>query len=203
MHKPDRRHFLTAVMTACLFMYAARSTSQVIFLEGGYSEHCANAAWQSDRPEDTLVTGSRLGLSPVEVCTRAIIEEGDNRAANYNNRGVIHFASQDINAALVDFDAAIQLQEGQEQFHFNRGLALARLERWHESLVSFNRGIELAGDPPPETDTTRLAEIYYNRAVAHEETGDVRRAYFDYRRATELAPDWAAPREDLARFSVR
>lgn len=38
--------------------------------------------------------------------------------------------------------------------------------------------------------------------MAYELLGDVRAAYYDYRRASELDPEWRAPREDLQRFRV-
>jgi len=190
------------VPVATLALLPAVSHAQVIVLGAGYTEECASAAQHADDSKSTLVTGSRLELRPLEICTHAIREDVENRAANYNNRGVIHFSQQNYNAALRDFEVAIQLQEDRYQFHFNLGLALVRLERWAQSLEAFDRGFQLGG-PTPGTDSSRLAEIYYNRGIANEESGNTRQAYDDYRRALELAPDWELPTEELARFSVR
>ncbi len=191
------------VMSFILAIFPVAGHAQVIFLEGGYTEYCANAAHLTDRPEETLVTGSRLSLDPIESCTRAILEEGENRALNYNNRGVIYFSHENYIAAVKDFNEAVRLNKESGQFHFNLGLALLRLQLWEESLAVFNRGLELTGIPSEDTGTFKLAEIYYNRGVAHEESGNIRQAYYDYLRASELAPDWMLPHEELARFSVR
>ena len=36
----------------------------------------------------------------------------------------------------------------------------------------------------------------------HAALGDARAAYFDYRKAQELDPDWALPAKQLTRFTV-
>jgi Flp pilus assembly protein TadD len=53
-----------------------------------------------------------------------------------------------------------------------------------------------------ERNTTRPAVAHYGRAVAQEELGNVAAAYRDYRRASELAPNWREPRIELTRFRV-
>ena len=75
------------IIMLMLATFPVAGHTQLIFLEGGYTEYCANAAHLTDNPEETLVTGSRLGLDPLETCTRAILEERENRSVNYNNRG--------------------------------------------------------------------------------------------------------------------
>ena len=49
---------------------------------------------------------------------------------------------------------------------------------------------------------TEPEKAYYNRGVAEERLGDVRSAYFDYRTASQLKPDWSLPKIELARFTV-
>ena len=177
--------------------------SQIIFLDGGYSEYCANAAYQLDNPEETRVTGSRLGLSPLEVCNRAIAEEIENRAASFNNRGVIYFSKGDFEAARKDFEQAIRINNKIPDFHFNLGLALVRQRGWSESLEALNTGLGLIDELTAEGTGFNLAEIYYNRGIAFEETGKVRQAYYDYKKASELNPDWDPPQQELSRFTVR
>lgn len=169
--------------------------ADVIFLDGGMSEHCSNAALQGDTAEMVFITGSRLALTPLEICTRAIEQEVDNRAANYNNRGVLYFNSGDYEAAIRDFDEAIRLRGSLAQPWFNKGYTLIRQRRWADSIAAFDRGIELGGD--------ELDRAYYSRGIAHEESGNIEQAYYDYRRAAELNPEWDAPKEELRRFSVR
>ena len=63
-----------------------------------------------------------------------------------------------------------------------------------QALVDFNRALELGVRFPERT--------YYNRAIAREALNDARGAYFDLRKAVELNPTWAKPREQLGRFTV-
>jgi Tfp pilus assembly protein PilF len=51
-------------------------------------------------------------------------------------------------------------------------------------------------------ETKEQALAYYSRAILHERNGNVRQAYYDYRKAHELAPDWDEPTEDLKRYRV-
>lgn len=192
MSATSPRPFLPALLLAILPLAA---NSQMLFVEGGYAETCARAAQQADDPDKIVLTGSRLGLSPLEICTRAIDESGENRAVSYNNRGVLYFAMGDFDAAIDDFDQAIALRESVGQFHINKGLALVREQRWQDSIAAFDRGITLGGD--------KLDEAYYNRGIANEETGNITRAYYDYKAAADLNPSWEAPRDELKRFSVR
>ena len=54
-----------------------------------------------------------------------------------------------------------------------------------------------------ERGTNEPAIAYYGRGVAHEMNGDIAAAYYDLRRASELAPEWDVPARDLTRFVVQ
>lgn len=61
--------------------------------------------------------------------------------------------------------------------------------------AEIDKGLTLAPEEPEKA--------YYNRGLAHEGLADLKAAYFDYRRAAELKPDWPIPQRELGRFSVR
>ena len=48
----------------------------------------------------------------------------------------------------------------------------------------------------------RLQLAYFNRGMARENLGDIRGAYYDYKRASDLDPKFEPAREQLARFTV-
>jgi tetratricopeptide (TPR) repeat protein len=144
------------------------------------------------------ITGSRIDIPPMDICTIAI-GAGDltsrDLAGTHNNRGVLLFSEGRFDEAMKDFDAAIRYGRDIPEPHVNRGASLVAMKRWADAVPSLNRGIEL--------QALEIEKAYYNRAIAHEELGDVRRAYFDYTKAAELAPTWEEPKLQLTRFTVR
>jgi tetratricopeptide (TPR) repeat protein len=66
--------------------------------------------------------------------------------------------------------------------------------RYAEGVLEIDRGLGLRPEEPERA--------YYNRGLAKERLDDVKGAYYDYLKAAELAPTWAAPQEELKRFSV-
>ncbi len=179
------------------FYCAGGSAQEVQFFDGGYSEMCAIAAKNPTAPPKVELTGSRLDVPPLELCTQAIrtAENRDNRAGSYNNRGVLLFAQGLLAESLSDFDAALLVDDTLSQAHVNRGYTLMALKRWADSIAAFDRGIALG--------TSELAKVHYNRGIAYEELGNVREAYQDYLKASELDPLWEEPKQELTRFSVK
>jgi tetratricopeptide (TPR) repeat protein len=179
-------------------LYGTASIAQEVqFFDGGYSEMCASAAKNPGAPPRVELTGSRLDVPPLELCTQAIrtAENTSNRAGSYNNRGVLLFAQGLFAESLSDFDAAIRVDDTLAQAHVNRGYALMALKLWADGIAAFDRGLALG--------TSELARVHYNRGIAHEELGHVREAYQDYLKASELDPLWEEPRQELTRFTVK
>ena len=72
---------------------------------------------------------------------------------------------------------------------------MVALKRWAEGLAALTKGIDIQ---PQEAE-----KAYYNRAIANEELGRVKEAYYDYLKAAELKPEWEQPKMQLTRFTVR
>jgi tetratricopeptide (TPR) repeat protein len=132
----------------------------------------------------------------LDQCTNGLTETLDRRslAGTYVNRGIVYMNRRDYDRALADFDTAIRLEPTLAEGHINRGAALLSRNDYAAAIAAIDQGLELAPEEP--------ARAYYNRGVAHEELGQIAEAYRDYRRASELAPDWSAPRTELTRFRV-
>jgi tetratricopeptide (TPR) repeat protein len=133
----------------------------------------------------------------LQLCDRAVqgaTGARDDLAAAYVNRSVIHLARREYAAALADSDAAIQVEFALPQAHINRGIALNAEKRNKEASQAFTDA--LAFNPAhPEI-------VYFDRALAREDDGDMKGAYLDYRKAAQLAPTWDAPKLQMARFTV-
>jgi tetratricopeptide (TPR) repeat protein len=114
--------------------------------------------------------------------------------ATHVNRGILRLRHNRIDDARADFDRAIQLDPDQPEAYLNKGALLIRLNDPSGALPLFTSALE--------HDTSRPALAHYGRAVANEALGNVREAYSDYRRASELAPEWEEPKTELRRFRV-
>lgn len=178
------RNVTTALALLLCAPPAAHAATMV--LGGGQAESCYREA-DSGR-------ASQYGLS---ICTGAL--DGDpltrvDRAATFVNRGVIHLQRREGKLALADLESALRLAPELGEVHVNRGAALVMLGRYAEGEAALSRGIEIGAKQPQDA--------YFNRAIAREYRGDLKGAYHDYVEAQRLAPDWTAPKVELARFSV-
>jgi Flp pilus assembly protein TadD len=129
-----------------------------------------------------------------DAALRGEATEPSHIIATYVNRGILRLRRGNVDDAIADFDEALRRDPNEPEAYLNRGSALLRRDRRSEAVTMFSQAID--------HHTRRPAMAHYGRAVAYELLGDVRSAYYDYRRASELDPHWAAPREDLQRFRV-
>jgi tetratricopeptide (TPR) repeat protein len=118
-----------------------------------------------------------------------------DRTATRVNRGIVLVNRRQADAAIADFDRAIRMNPALGEAHVNRGAALMLKSEYEEAVEAITRGIGLNTEEPHKA--------HYNRAIAYEALGNLRAAYDDYTRASELAPEWREPRAELARFTVR
>jgi tetratricopeptide (TPR) repeat protein len=137
-------------------------------------------------------------LDVLRFCDDALRQEAlshDEVVATLVNRGILKVRLGNVNAAIADYDAALSRDPDQAEAYLNKGFALLH-------------GPEAGVQAKPMFDTalakkTRRPELaYYGRAVAHELSGEVRAAYFDYQQASRIDPKWRQPKLELARFRV-
>ena len=164
---------------------AGTASAYVIVAGGGFAATCYESA------RDQRATARAL-----DQCTIALSDllSSRDRAGTYVNRGIIYMRRGSVGLALSDFDAAIRLQPDLAEGYINRGAALLVRNDLEGAIAAIDQGLQHDPEQP--------ALAYYNRGIANEDLGRLREAYRDYRRASELAPDWDAPRAELARFRV-
>lgn len=182
----DRKHRVAAVLAAASATLAVPATASVLVMGGGLAADCSRAAF-----------AGRGDRASIQLCSRSLDEERlvrRDRAGTLVNRGVMLLRGKDYPAARADFDQAIALEPTLGEAFVNRGVALLADRAYGEALAEIERGLALGVGEP--------AKAYYNRALVHESLGDARAAYLDYRKAQDLAPDWALPARQLARFTV-
>ncbi len=191
--------FFAGVTSGVLF--AGQPAHAVVTVLGeGLAHECFQAADAVSKGAlyiAPVITDTLINKSPIEVCDMALDMGGMSMrdlAGTHVNRGVLRFIGSDFAGSLRDFDAAIRADDDIGEAHANRGAALVALKRYADSIPSISKGIELYSE--------ELEKCYYNRAIAYEEVGNVRGAYYDYLKAAELSPEWEAPRVQLTRFKV-
>jgi tetratricopeptide (TPR) repeat protein len=171
---------------AALAMAAGHAHAAVTVIGGGLAQACADAA-----------IGGENDLKFQDVCTQALETEflnGRDRAGTYVNRGVLRLRRGSYAEATSDFNEAVHLKPDMGEAYVNRAAAAIGQRRYAEGLPDINKALALGVQEPEKA--------YYNRALAYEGLDDAKSAYFDYRKALEISPDWDAPRQQLVRFTV-
>jgi len=136
-------------------------------------------------------------LVGLTTCTEALREAAltpDQRAGTYINRGVIEAALSRIDDAMLDYDEGIRIKPELGDGYVDRGAALIHLKRYDEAMTDINKGMGLG---------LSFEHVgYYNRGVAEFYMGRIKESYYDYKKALEIAPDFAPATEQLKNFVV-
>lgn len=165
---------------------ATPAAASVLVMGNGMAADCSKAAFAGRADRDSIV-----------LCSRSLDEERldrRDRAGTLVNRGVMLMRTRDYQAARADFDKAISLEPTLGEAFVNRGVSRMADQAYSDALSDIDQGLALGVDEP--------AKAFYNRALVQESLGDARAAWLDYNKAMDLAPDWALPRKQLARFTV-
>ena len=133
----------------------------------------------------------------LEVCNRSIETEALDRrdlAGTFVNRGVIYMEQGAFKAAEHDFAQALSLMPNLGEAVVNLGGAMIGERRYAEGVAQITRGIALTPEEPEKA--------FYNRALGYEGLDDMKSAYFDYLKASQIKPDWGPAKAELTRFTV-
>lgn len=162
------------------------ANASAFVLGGGLANVCSRAA-----------VGGLADDKSLETCTLALQTEllsGRDLAGTYVNRGVMELRRKQYDLARADFDRAVKIAPDMGEAFVNRGAAYIAQRQYAMGRDEIDRGLRLGSDEPEKA--------YFNRALANEGLDDMKAAYFDYLKASELAPDWDAPKKELTRFTV-
>ena len=170
--------------------FAASTPSPRLFAAGNAAEICAAAA-------ATAEARNTATDSDFAACTMAIgmADTAESKlAAAYANRSVLHLVRAEYEDSIADSNAALEADGQLAQAVVNRGVALLLEHRPADATADFTRALAMA--------PAHQERVYFNRAMAREDLGDLKGAYADYRRALEVNPQWDRPKQELARFTV-
>jgi Tfp pilus assembly protein PilF len=133
----------------------------------------------------------------IDSCTLAIQTEllsDHDLAGTYVNRGVLYMSMAAYELARRDFEQAMKFDPKMGEAVVNYGGALIGEKKYADGIAEITRGLALNPEEPEKA--------YFNRALAYESLDDLKSAYYDYSKAAELKPNWAEPRDEMARFTV-
>ncbi len=174
------------VMAAFPLMGMAPIGASVVTVGGSAAASCYHAAAARDASTQSM-----------NECNTALTQDvlsQDDLVASYVNRGVLKLVRADYQNAEADFSKAMSIQPKQAEAWLNMGIARYQQGQVEGASEMFERAIALK---------TRFPAIaYFGRGLANEDRGNVKAAYADLRRASQLNPGWAAPAEELKRFQV-
>jgi tetratricopeptide (TPR) repeat protein len=177
--------FLTASLSVLLVSSSAGAQT-IVTMGKGYAHDCFVYAKAGTDPFDG-----------VEVCNQALKDEvltTKDRAATYDNRGVMLDVLGKTDKAADDFHMASALNESLGDPHVNLGSMLIKERRYADALAEINKGLELGMSFPHIG--------YYDRAIAEEMSGSYKEAYYDFKKVLEIEPNYGPAAERLKDFIV-
>ena len=178
---------------ACLgfLAFAADAGAEVTIIGNGLAAECSTAASGAARSQPVRAEAE-------QACTNALQGEPlspHEAAATYVNRGVLFLSDRMLDQARSDFAQALRIEPLLPEAIVDDGAALIASGQDKAGVAEITRGLALNPVQPEKA--------YYNRAVAEERLGDIRGAYLDFLKASDLKPDWPLPKTELARFTVK
>lgn len=96
------------------------------------------------------------------------------------NRGVAYYRLRDLNSALSDFNASLELAPDLYLALMNRGNVLSQFKRYDEAIADYGRAVALKPDQ---------FLIFFNRGIAFGRRGHYEKSLRDLTRSIELNPN--------------
>jgi TonB family protein len=113
--------------------------------------------------------------------------------AFYQNRANANFVMGEYDAAIVDYNKAVELNPKEPTIYFSRALAHFNNKNFTPAIADFDKVIEL--DP-------KEAMAYFKRGAALEKVGNFEKALGDYQKAVELDADNEPAKTALQRLQA-
>lgn len=126
-------------------------------------------------------------------CDRALRDQQTTRGDRLKtliNRGIVHNRNSAVQAAIDDFNAALEIDDASAEAYLNRGNSWFRAGRYDDALTDYERALALEVNKP--------WAAWYNIGLVHDARGDSIRARQAYETALNLNPDFSLAQQKLA-----
>ena len=165
---------LIALTTLLLTLGTAHADNLVVTGNPDATE-CYRATMLPDSIAATAISTCNTALN-----TRRTTRK--ERASILVNRGILYNHMGEYDAALADFEAALELISDFPEAFINRGNAYFYTGQVERAIADYNRAIARR--------SAKRHTAYFNRGLANESRKQLDAAYEDFVRANELKPDW-------------
>lgn len=128
----------------------------------------ADLAYVQKLNQCLVAIGEKLSLSVKDACY---------------SRGMNRCRQEEYEAAIKDFDQAIEINSNWAEAFYNRGLAYSKLAEHQKAIEDYTKALEINSD---------WADVYNNRGNAYYKLGDYEKAIADYDAAIKINPELTA-----------
>ncbi len=130
--------------------------------------------------------------APCDAALKKMITARDKKATLVN-RGIIHRRNGDLQLALDDFNAALDIDPNLAEAYLNRGTVYYLAGQQDRAIADYQKSLDIG--------TARPWAAWYNMGLAYEEKNDKARAREAYAKAVESNRSFAPAKEKLAELS--
>ena len=182
--------FLAMLVSGVLSLVPVSALAQSMTVIGGgsYAHDCYTAA-------TFAASMNSASHDDMQVCSNALqygsLSQRD-LLATLVNRGIVAVALEDYQQAVQDYERAVTLEPQSGEVFVNRGNLFFMGDAFDKAVAEYSTAIRMG------LNKEHIA--YYNRGLAYEKMKDPENAAADYRRASELAPQWNQPQDKLERL---
>lgn len=127
-----------------------------------------------------------------ESCDRALRDRKttrEDRLKTYVNRGIINNRNGAVQAAVDDFNAALEINSDSAEAYLNRGNSWYRARQYSDALTDYKIALEL--------DVNKPWAAWYNIGLVHDALGETEKAKQAYQTALELNPNFVLAENKL------
>jgi tetratricopeptide (TPR) repeat protein len=128
-----------------------------------------------------------------DPCDQALASGGLTRADRLKtlvNRGIIHNRNGDLQAAVDDFNAALEIDASVGEAYLNRGNSYYLSGQYDSALADYDSALA--------NNVNKPWAAWYNIGLAYEAKKDKQKAREAYEKALELNPSFSPARVKLA-----
>jgi len=181
---------LAMLSAGLLSLVSVPAFAQAMTVIGGnsYAHDCFTAATFAA----AMNSASREDLQSCSNAVQYGSLSRDDLLATLVNRGIVAVALEEYQEAARDYERAVTLEPRSGEVFVNRGNLFFMGEAFDKAVAEYSTAIKLG--------LGKEHVAYYNRGLAYEKMKNPENAAADYRRASELAPEWSQPQEKLERL---